>query len=114
MSEAIITTMESFNDYIVRVSQYIPTVIEQLKEENEMILPEILNFVEGVEWIIEVNEKLGSLGYTNSIPKEDLIRLLNEVVDSIEIKDYSTAADIFEYEIVEIIKNINKYSMTTN
>ncbi|AMA62934.1 hypothetical protein SFB93_00140 [Kurthia gibsonii] len=112
MEQIVFETMVNYNEYIERIKLNINPLIESLREEKpEEQLNEVANLIEGLEWLVTVNQKLSELNYENKIDVFSLNQQLQEVVVAIENQDYNLCADILEYDILETIQTYQPYNL---
>lgn len=97
--------IEDYNKYLDRIQDGCKMLINELRNENTTVISkELLNFLEGIDWMTKVKSYLASLGINIVLDEEKLYSLLDEVNSSLESKDFHTISDIFEYEIIEFFK----------
>ncbi|KEH94444.1 hypothetical protein [Clostridium massiliodielmoense] len=102
--EVIITA----NEYLNNLEEGIHKVVEAFQQEDEKKGCSLIPLVaEGINWIIDV------VNLTKDIQKEniDISQIdekLEEIVEAIESEDYILVGDLFEYEVLPIIKDIHE------
>lgn len=112
MDEVVLETMQSFNQYIHNIISGCDDVSELLRTNSaKEALALILQFSEGLDWIVEINEKLTNLGYENDIQVTALHQFLEAINDGLEQQDYYLVADLFEYEIKPFFEAISAYEV---
>lgn len=105
--------VQSYNEYIIALNNEIPKLIQVLRVENNKVKinKEILDLFEGVEWIIKVNLNLRDLDFENNIDIERINKILKEIAQAYEFKDFNLCADILEYEFLEEIYKFKTYKV---
>ncbi|WP_051800215.1 hypothetical protein [Lysinibacillus sphaericus] len=112
MNNLLIETMQSYNEYLGNIVLGSDTIISNIQnDEVSKALQLILQFSEGVTWLIEVNHKLKELGYENELNHESIQEFLNEINNGLEIQDFILVSDIFEYEIKPFFENCIQYKI---
>ncbi|MGY3189353.1 hypothetical protein [Lysinibacillus sp. TE18511] len=115
MEKLIFETMDSYNQYLQNLIIASERIAENLRNENmQNALHLILQFSEGMNWLIDVNMRLTELGYPQVLLVEQIHEYLHEINDGLEIQDYILVADMFEYEIKSFFENVKPYEVTTN
>ncbi|MFC9541771.1 hypothetical protein ACFTQ7_18100 [Lysinibacillus sp. NPDC056959] len=115
MDELILSTMESYNQYIDVVFTETEKIVKSLRDGNiQVAIKNILDFSEGVDWMAQVNEKLAILGYENSLYIKKIHEFLEEINSGLEIQDFLLVADIFEYEIKPFFERVKPYEIPAN
>lgn len=100
MNEQVLEVIESYNNYIGRVAPGCTQIAEHLrKDEINEAMHMILQFSEGMGWLVQVNELLNQNEVKVELHAEKINNFLNEVNNGLEIQDYVLVADMFEYEI---------------
>ncbi|UXJ69542.1 hypothetical protein [Lysinibacillus fusiformis] len=112
MNELVVETMDSYNQYIKNIVNGCELIYTNLRNNDEHVLKAILQFSEGVSWLIEVNQKLAGLGYPNEFSITTIETFFQEVNSGLEIQDYLLVADLFEYEIKPFFETVSLYDVT--
>ncbi|MBB3908594.1 hypothetical protein [Anoxybacteroides rupiense] len=100
MTNLIYETQDSFYEYIVRVAQGAETIASDLREDRiGEALQLIVQFSEGVSWLIQVILLMRENNYSININPSEMNEFLVEINDGLERQDYIIVADMFEYEI---------------
>ncbi|CAM5191050.1 hypothetical protein UACE39S_04181 [Ureibacillus acetophenoni] len=100
MNEQVLEVIESYNNYIGRVSAGCIQIAEHLrKDEISEAMQMILQFSEGMGWLVQVSELLNQNNVEVNLESEKVNEFLNEINHGLEIQDYVIVADMFEYEI---------------
>lgn len=94
-----------YNEYILKIENGCLYIAEKLREEDKECLNSIIDFSEGIEWIIIANEEISKNNIQTYLDKDLLIRYLENINEAIEKNDLFLIADLFEYEIAEYFKN---------
>ena len=108
MSESI--TLEdlksSYDEYIKKVPSGSISIAEELRKENMDILKSIIDFSEGIEWLITVGGYLKDNAIEINLDKELLIDYLNNINEALIQEDFYLVADLFEYEIADYFEKL--------
>ncbi|NFS27797.1 MULTISPECIES: hypothetical protein [Clostridium] len=101
-------TLKSVSEYIVNLINGIEKAVEYFQGGEErkgcdLILP----ITEGIQWMSD------ALIITKDIHKQDINlqnmnEKLNEIVDALENGDFILSGDLFQYELIPIIQDIQK------
>ncbi|MGE7945697.1 hypothetical protein [Lysinibacillus sp. NPDC093688] len=104
----IIEVIASYNEYILRVPHGSIQIAEHLRKDE---IPEsmqiILQFSEGMSWLVEASDLLSKNKVTVYLPVEQIHEFLNEINNGLEIQDYVLVADMFEYEIAPFFEQLS-------
>lgn len=106
--------ISDYNDYISNIpsgSEYIYTRIRN-GEIQEVIQP-IINFSEGIGWIISVNNYLKTIDVALGIDENILQNILLELNNALDKQDFYLVADIFEYEIKDFFAGLSKIKINS-
>lgn len=103
----------SYNKYIGVLKSYIPIMIQNLRivKEESIVIKDIIDLFEGIEWIVNVNIKLNEIYYQNTIDIQKINDILKDLTQAYEFKDYNLCADILEYEFLEEVHNFKNYKI---
>lgn len=100
MSEQILEVIESYNSYISKIAPGALQIAEHLrKDEIDDAMQMILQFSEGMGWLVQVSELLNQNNVKVILEVEKINEFLLEINNGLEIQDYVIVADMFEYEI---------------
>lgn len=113
METIIKETIESYNNYLQKIPNGCQQIANILREDESKKegLSSILNFSEGITWIIDANLLLAKNGYVNEISINKINDYLEEINNSLGIGDYFSVADLFEYEIKPFFENCKPYEI---
>jgi len=94
--------VQDYNSYIKRIQQGTLAIAESFRQKdiNEG-LRSIVDFSEGMSWIIAVNNHFGLNNINTAFDEKKIIHFLEEINKALSVQDYFLVADLFEYEIVE-------------
>lgn len=95
----------TYNEYIVKVEKGCLYIANELRQGNKNALNEIINFSEGMEWLILVSRELKNENIETNLNEKNLLTYLKEINDAIQQDDLYLVADLFEYEIAAYFKN---------
>lgn len=104
----IIEVIGSYNEYILKVSSGSIQIAEHLrKDEVQEAMQMILQFSEGMGWLVEASDLLSKNNVTVHLPVEQIHEFLNEINSGLELQDYVLVADMFEYEIAPFFEQLS-------
>ncbi|AJK89323.1 MULTISPECIES: hypothetical protein [Lysinibacillus] len=111
MEEVIKETMESYDSYIDRLGPGTEFIIKQIhNEQYQEAKQNLINLLEGLMWLVEVNNKLSQLNYVTSLDTNKLNSLSEDILEAISKNDFNLCADILEYELIDLTSTLIKYS----
>ncbi|WP_409368011.1 hypothetical protein [Lysinibacillus sp. 38-6] len=111
MEEVIKESMESYNSYIDKLGPGTDIIINQIyNEEYQVAKQNLIDLLEGLMWLVEVNDKLNQLNYVNSLDTYKMNRLSEEIIEAMGKNDYNLCADILQYELKDFTSSLIKYS----
>ncbi len=102
--EALVTA----NEYIGKLKTGIEELVNKInsgQENNGVLL--IPNIADGLQWLISVIE-LTKDYHKGSISIEDIKEKLPEVIEALENEDYVLVGDLFNYELLPALVNIQE------
>lgn len=106
--------IEDYNDYKTNIVIGIDELVNYFRSlDIEKGVKYILDFSEGMEWLIHAHKYFVMNNVTSDLEEQKIIELLTEVNSALEKKDYFLVADIFEHEVksyfvtLDDIENIN-------
>lgn len=103
-----IELLKTTSEYILTLKQSIEQIIEYLQSDNE---------IEGLALIGDVANNLSLLfeaiestkdHQKQEIDLEELNEKLNEIVEAMENDDITLISDLFQYELIPMLDNIQK------
>lgn len=96
----ITEVVESYNSYIQNIAPGSLQIAAHLRsDEVQEALQLILQFSEGMGWLVQATDLLKQNDVTVTLQVEQIHEFLNEINDGLQIQDYVLVADMFEYEI---------------
>lgn len=105
----LIEVVESYNSYIKNIAPGSVQIAEDLrKDEIQDALQLILQFSEGMSWLVEASDLLVQNGINNNLDVTQIHEFLHEINSGLEIQDYVLVADMFEYEIAPFFEQITE------
>ncbi|MGE7999191.1 hypothetical protein ACQKOF_11000 [Lysinibacillus sp. NPDC093190] len=108
MREEVIEVIISYNDYLAKVPAGNIQIANYLREDKiGNALQMILDFSEGMDWLIQAVELLGQNDVNVKFEAEKIHEFLHEVNTGLEIRDYVLVADMFEYEISPFFEELH-------
>ena len=109
MNNPILEVIESYNNYIGKVSSGSLQIAEHLrKDEIDEAMRMILQFSEGMGWLIQASELLNKNDVKVILEVEPINEFLQEINNGLEVMDYVIVADMFEYEIAPFFEQVTK------
>ena len=107
--------IESYNNYILNIPNGCQEIVNHIRENKmQKALGMILDFSEGVNWLVEVNRILKSQGISKLLEVEKIHDFLEEINNGLEIHDFLLVADLFEYEIKPFFEQVEIYEVSVN
>ncbi|MFJ8514658.1 hypothetical protein [Lysinibacillus xylanilyticus] len=111
MDTIILETIESYNEYLKKVPKGCQFIIDKLNEGAiDEAMDVILQFSEGVSWILEINHRLNKLHFTNQLEVDTIHRLLDDVNNAIELQDFHAVSNIFADQIKPFFEKCLPYA----
>ena len=99
--------VDSFNQYIRNIAPGSFQIAEHLrKDEIQAALQLILQFSEGMGWLVQASELLNQNDVKVRLEVEQIHEFLQEINNGLEIQDYVLVADMFEYEIAPFFEQV--------
>jgi len=115
MENLISETMLSYNEYIAKLPEGCQNIADCIRIDNlSAALKSILEFSEGVSWLIDANNVLEKNSFINLLNTEKINEFLIEINNGLEIQDYVVVADMFEYEIKTFFEECTVYEISGN
>ncbi|MGN4126619.1 hypothetical protein ACMGD3_16655 [Lysinibacillus sphaericus] len=100
MTEILMDTIQSFNEYLPRVATGSQEIAENLRSDQiANALKMILEFSEGMSWLVEASELFEANDVKVAVQIAKIQEFLQEINAGLEMQDYVLVADMFEYEI---------------
>lgn len=92
--------VESYNQYLKNIAPGSLHIAELLRKDDiHAALQLIMQFSEGMGWIVQASELLRSNGVKVTLELHQIHEFLEEVNNGLQMQDYVLVADMFEYEI---------------
>lgn len=115
MTEILMDTIQSFNEYLPRVATGSQEIAENLRSDQiASALNMILEFSEGMSWLLQVSELLKLNDIKVDIQIEKIREFLEEINSGLEMQDYVLVADMFEYEIAPFFEEATLIEVQPN
>jgi len=109
-------SLQEMNTYIEKFQIGIEHIVDYLSQDNEReAMKLIVDGISGLEWIYNVFFSLKSVSEINfeeigfDSVFEKFQQLVEELVESLEMKDNIMLSDLLEYEVSEILNEIKDY-----
>lgn len=101
---------QSYYDYVLKVENGSLFIANKLREENyENALAAIVNFSEGIDWLIQVEDAMLAQGYLIESNVKQVVLFINEINECLSSLDFVTLADLFEYEIAPLFSDVENW-----
>ncbi|EHL16210.1 hypothetical protein HMPREF9630_01928 [Peptoanaerobacter stomatis] len=98
--------LTSIKDYTANVIDMMPYVVNAYRMADIAKISEYsLPLIEGFEWL---NEAITLTNQFHDISMSEIKEVFEELMDSMQYKDYVLTADLFEFEILPKFKEWNK------
>lgn len=115
MTEILNETIQSFNEYLPRVSTGSQEIAENLRSDQlAPALKMILEFSEGMSWLVEASELFKANDVDVTVQIEKIQEFLEEINTGLEMQDYVLVADMFEYEIAPFFEEATLIEVQSN
>lgn len=103
-----IETLETANEYINKLEPPINDLIECYREGNGLQEIEImLDIIDGLRWVIDVMRHTQDI-LTSRIDIANIKEALQNIMGAMENQDDVLIADVFEYEVLEILQQYHE------
>ncbi|QEY20496.1 MULTISPECIES: hypothetical protein [unclassified Psychrobacillus] len=113
MSDLLKDTVESYNNYLVRLPIGCQEISNLLRKDLIMdAMNLITNFSEGVIWLTTANDLFLQSKLHSELNAKKIHEFLHEVNNGLEIQDYVLIADMFEYEIKPFFEECSAIEFT--
>lgn len=104
--ERLIELAQSFVEYAGKVESYAPLIAGQYRENKPGDAEEqMLYLLEGMDWMITASMILDEKVDFN---KDKLVDILRKINTALENGDFQYLADVLQYDLVEIVKEIKE------
>lgn len=113
-----IELLEEIKEYIEKADKLSINIVENIRVGEN--IEEFINLIEGISYCIEGIYNLCNIGLENIEEetikqyRENFNRNTNEMVEALENNDINLLADILEYEVVELISDLNNQIKNVN
>ncbi len=110
MSELMQETQQSYYEYVVRIENGCQQIANMLRVGQQTeALQTIIDLSEGMGWLMTVEQYMMEQGYKINSRTNEALDMLNDVNYALEISDFVTVADLFEYEIAPIFSSSSEW-----
>lgn len=108
-NDEVLQLIEDYNNYISNIPEGCQQLSTLIKEKNvQEAVQQIINFSEGISWLIYAKEIFEQQSIEVAFDKADLEIMLNEINSALENQDFYLVSDIFEFGIKEFFENLVK------
>ncbi|ALC86348.1 hypothetical protein AM499_11290 [Bacillus sp. FJAT-22090] len=113
MSEILVETVESYNNYLSKIPAGCQEIADSLRADQIMNAMHLIsNFSEGVIWLTTANDLFLKNNLQSDLNANKIHEFLNEINNGLEIQDYVLVADMFEYEINPFFEECSAIELT--
>jgi hypothetical protein len=110
MENLIDEIKQSYYEYVTKIAPGCATIANHIRTgELAEALQSILEFSEGLSWLITVEEKLKEHQYVIKSRISEANLFLKEINDALEQNDFITVADLIEYEIQPLFDSASEW-----
>ncbi|MFJ8102422.1 hypothetical protein [Lysinibacillus sp. NPDC096212] len=115
MTEILMDTIQSFNEYLPRVANGSQEIAGNLRSDQiANALKMILEFSEGMSWLVEASELFEANDVKVAVQIAKIQEFLQEINAGLEMQDYVLVADMFEYEIAPFFEEAALIEVQSN
>ena len=108
-------TIVTYNAYLERIVDSMMHFCEDLLESNYQDVSEVLPMIiDGMSWINEALEGYVNLGYVPAHLLNEFHQVIHGLHGALENKDYVLLYDLFEFEIIPLLKKLKIQTVETN
>lgn len=108
MDNIVADTLNTLSEYLVRLDSGIRKAVDSFRSQREGEGLELLmQIIEGVDWCVQVITRTEYLFKNNGIDiyNSNINDKLKDLENSLKNEDYVFAADLLEYEMIDVIVN---------
>lgn len=93
--------------YIDRCQPILTELVDQLYqgEDKAIIWTQLADLAEGLNYLMEIHSQLSDKG-TDDQMVSSIDEIIHQFIDAMEVKDFTMLADLVQYEIMPIFKQI--------
>lgn len=107
MSEKI-ETLRTASEYILNLKSGIKTASENFQNGNEEEGNNLVPLIaDGINWVTQVLELTKDV-HKEEVNFDELNNKLEEIVEAIEFRDFILVGDLFQYEILPEVENMEE------
>lgn len=101
---------QSYYEYISKVGEGCLTIANLIRTgKHQDAFASILDFTEGIEWLLMVEQALHNQGYAINSRIAEANEFLQEINSAFENQDFVTIGDLFEYEIHPLFSSASEW-----
>ncbi len=105
--------LESIREYLPKLISGIESAVDSLRSQEIRKALEIFPLImEGLDWVIKAFYNISEYIDNSVLDKSRLVDLTKELLEALENEDYVLLADMFEYEVLEILTTMKDYTET--
>lgn len=110
MNELMQETQKTYYEYVLRIEQGCQQIANMFRiGQQAEALQTIIDLSEGMGWLVAVEQHMAEQNYKINSQTKDALEMLNEVNEALEIGDFVTVADLFEYEIAPMFASASEW-----
>ena len=95
---------QQIKEYIQNISSYIKNIIDEIREYND--IDNLTDILDGLAYCFRGLNLTKDL-HNIEIDEDNFKEKVEEILEATENQDYNLIADIVEYELLEIIEELN-------
>lgn len=108
MNNEKVEVLNTANKYLDNLENGILQVVEAFQQQNQSKGCQLIPLIaDGINWVVDVVELTKDM-HKENINISNIDEKLQEVVEALENEDYILVGDLFEYEVLPIIKQVHK------
>ncbi len=97
-----IEALETAVEYLDTVLRAFPSIIEDFREQNiDEVSGKMVDLADGLRWLYDV---AGLTKAYHSLDEDEMLGCYTEMVDAMEMRDYSLLSDLMQYELLPILE----------
>lgn len=110
-NELLMETQQSYYDYVVKIKGGCQQIADYLRGGKQAEAFDVIaNLSEGIAWLVSVEQHMAENFFRVNSRLKEVVDMLNEVNEALEIGDFVTVADLFEYEIGPMFESASEWT----